>query len=138
MNLRRTRYQHGSLTIEKRRTGVNVWVYRYREYRNDGAFTYRKKIVGPLSEVRTRAAAQKAVEGLKLDINAEVSAGSVSHTVAELISHYKEVELGSGRHTARVQQVYPYAGGDSRHTGRTLAPCADSDHACSHHRNEAW
>jgi integrase len=30
----------------------------------------------------------------------------VSRTVAELISHYKETELESGRHTKRVQQVY--------------------------------
>ena len=108
MKHKRERYQSGSLKIEKRNTGVDVWVYRWREYRHDGASTYRKKIVGTLSELRTKAAAQKAVEGLKLDINATVSAVPVSHTVAELIAHYKLVELESSRHTARVRQVYKH------------------------------
>ena len=102
----RNRYQHGSLKIEKRNKGVDAWVYRWREYRHDGTSTYRKKIVGPVTELRTKTAAQKAVEGLKLDINTTVSAVSVSHTVSELIAHYKEAELQSGRHTLRVQQVY--------------------------------
>jgi integrase len=105
---KRDRYQQGSLKIEKRKTGDSVWVYRWREYRSDGTSTYRKKTVGPLSELRTKAAAQKAVEGLKLDINATVSAVPVSRTVAELIAHYKQAELESGRHTVRVQQVYKH------------------------------
>lgn len=108
MKHKRERYQSGSLKIEKRNTGVDVWVYRWREYRHDGTSIYRKKIVGPLSELRTKAAAQKTIEGLKLDINATVSAVAVSHTVAELIAHYKETELESGRHTTRVQQVYQH------------------------------
>ncbi|MBW4039194.1 MAG: site-specific integrase [Acidobacteria bacterium] len=106
MTLKRDRFQAGSLKTEKRNTGEDVWVYRWREYRADGTSTYRKKIVGPVSQIRTKAAAQKAVEGLKLDINATVSSVPVSRTVAELISHYTETELESGRHTTRVQQVY--------------------------------
>ncbi|WP_188760769.1 tyrosine-type recombinase/integrase, partial [Edaphobacter acidisoli] len=108
MNLRRVRYQQGSLKIEKRNTGEDVWIYRWREYRTNGTSTYRKKIIGPVSELRTKTAAQKAIEGLALDINATVSAIPVSHTVAELIAHYIEVELGSDRHTARVHQVYKH------------------------------
>jgi integrase len=103
---KRERYQTGSLKIERRNTGVDAWVYRWREYRADGTSVYRKKIVGRLNELRTKAAAQKAVEGLKLDINATVSAVPVIHTVAELAAHYKQTELESGRHTKRAQQVY--------------------------------
>lgn len=106
--LKRERYQSGSLKIEKRNAGEDVWVYRWREYRADGTSAYRKKIVGPVSELRNRAAALKAVEGLKLDINATVSAVPVSRTVAELIAHYKQVELDNGKHTARVIQVYTH------------------------------
>ncbi|MDP9038409.1 MAG: site-specific integrase [Acidobacteriota bacterium] len=108
LKLKRERYQTGSLKIEKRNTGENVWVYRWREYRADGTSSYRKKIVGPTSDLRTKAAAQKAIEGLKLDINATVSNVPTTHTVAELLSHYTEVELESGRHTTRVQQVYKH------------------------------
>jgi len=106
--LKRERYQSGSLKIERRNTGENVWVYRWREYRGDGTSSYKKKIVGRVSDLRTKAAAQKAVEGLKLDINATVSAVPVRRTVAELIAHYKKTELESGRHTTRVQQVYTH------------------------------
>lgn len=107
VKLKRDRYQSGSLKTEKRKAGEDVWVFRWREYRADGTSTYRKKIVGPVSELRTKASAQKAVDGLKLKINATVSA-VVSHTVAELIAHYIEVELGKGRHRVRVQQVYKH------------------------------
>jgi hypothetical protein len=93
-----------------------MWVYRWREYRHDGTSTYRKKIIGPVSVLRTKAAAQKAIEGLKLDINAMVSAVPVSHTVAELIAHFKEVELGANRHTARTVSVYHY------HLDKVLLP----------------
>lgn len=103
---KRELYQSGSLKIEKRNTGVDVWVYRWREYRADGTCSYRKRIVGNVNDLRTKAAAQKAVEGLKLDINATVSTVPASHTVAELIAHYKETEIEGGRHTVRVQQVY--------------------------------
>ncbi|SEG46906.1 Site-specific recombinase XerD [Bryocella elongata] len=104
----RERYQAGSLKIEKRRTGGDVWIYRWREYRSDGTSTYRKRIVGLVSELRTKSAAHKAIEGLKLDINAEVTKMPVTRTVAELISHYEEVELASGKHTLRVRQVYKH------------------------------
>jgi integrase len=46
-----------------------------------------------MNELFTKAAAQKTIEGLKLDINATVSAVPVSHTITELIAHYKEAEL---------------------------------------------
>lgn len=114
--LKRDRYQSGSLKIEKRNTGIDVWVYRWREYRHDGASTYRKKIIGPVRELRTKAAAQKAVEGLKLDINALVSAVPVSHAVAELIAHFKGTELVSEKHTARTLSVYLY------HLDKVLLP----------------
>ncbi len=104
--LRRERYQSGSLKLEKRNAGTDVWVYRWREYRHDGTSTYRKKIVGPVTELRTKAAAQKAVEGLALDINAMVSAVPASHSVAELVAHYKETELRPDSKTALTINVY--------------------------------
>lgn len=105
---KRERYQSGSLKIERRNTGENVWVYRWREYRGDGTSSYKKKIVGRMSDLGTKAAAQKAIEGLKLDINATVSAVPITHTVSELVAHYKRTELESGRHTTRVKQVYKH------------------------------
>ena len=103
---RRKRYQAGSLTREKRHTSSDVWVFRWREQLTDGTAVLRKKIVGSARDLPTKAAAQRAVEGLKLDINATVATGQGRRTVAELVAHYKETELATARHTARVQSVY--------------------------------
>jgi integrase len=105
---KRERYQSGSLTIERRNTGSDVWVYRWREACVSGERVKRKRIIGTVDEYKTKSAARKAVEGLQLDINATVAVTQTSHTIAELISHYKEVELDCGRHTTRARQVYQH------------------------------
>lgn len=106
MNLQRVRYQHGSLTIESRSNGPSMWVYRWRETHADGERVKRKRVIGTVEQYKTKTAAQRAVDGIRLDINATVSVAPTAYTVAELVSHFKETELDSGRHTARVQQVY--------------------------------
>lgn len=108
MEHKRNRYQHGSLTIEQRTNGPGVWVYRWRSAVHGGGTVRRKKIIGTVDEYRTKSAAQRAVDGLRLDINAAATVMRTTHTVAELISHYKEVELAAVRHTVRVQQVYKH------------------------------
>jgi integrase len=105
MNLKRTRYQQGSLTIERRKNAQNVWVYRWREIGN-GKSIQRKRIIARKSEMPTRTAALKAVESLKLDINAEAVAASAL-TVRQLVEHYKEIELADGNtKTQRTKEVY--------------------------------
>jgi integrase len=102
-------YQHGSLTIEKRKAGPDVWVFRWREAGPNGTRTRRKIIVGSTAELRTRAAAQKVVDGLRLEVNAEVPiVRSRSLTVGELISHYEETELAEGgrRKSPATRKVY--------------------------------
>ncbi|HEY3989451.1 MAG TPA: site-specific integrase [Acidobacteriaceae bacterium] len=95
MNLRRNRYQHGSLTTERRSNGPDVWVYRWREPSSNGKTVKRKRIIGTIWEYASKTAAQKAVDALKLDINAEV-VSTVSMTIRELAKHYEAVELGDG------------------------------------------
>jgi len=106
MDTARKRYQHGSLTIEKRSSGGAVWVYRWRETDTNGERVKRKRVIGTVEQYKTKTAAKREVDGLRLDINATVAAAPRGHRVAELIQHYKETELASGRHTARVQSVY--------------------------------
>jgi integrase len=95
MNLRRNRYQHGSLTTEKRSNGPDVWVYRWREPNSNGQTIRRKRIIGTTREYGTESAARKAVDGLRMDINAE-AVSVVLMTVRNLAKHYEEVELGAG------------------------------------------
>jgi integrase len=102
---RRQRHQQGCLTIEKRKTGPDVWAYLYREASANGQRVQRKRVIGDKKQYPTKSVALRAVEALRIDINVESGSNSAM-TVAALIAHYKQVELGSGRHTARVQQTY--------------------------------
>jgi integrase len=110
MNLKRTRYQQGSLTTEKRKNCSKVWVYRWREPGPGGKPTRRKHIVGTKAEFTTRAAALRAVEGLRLDINsAAESKGADPVTVDQVIEHYRLIELSdSNVKTRRTKDVYEH------------------------------
>jgi len=105
---KRERFQQGSLSIEKRANGSAIWVYRWRELAHNGKSIRRKRIVGTKSEYPSKAAAMRAVEGLRLDIN--TGADSVTGAPANvdaLIQHFRFTELGeSSNKTARTRQVY--------------------------------
>ena len=81
MKLTRARYQQGSLTREERKNGPDVWVFRWREQTLEGRVK-RKVAVGTVQEYRSKAAAQKAVVALRIDINQETWMPS---TVEELV-----------------------------------------------------
>ena len=110
MNLSRIRFQQGSVAIEKRKTGQDVWIYRWRETSADGTRVKRKYVIGTKLELPSKAAALRAVEALKMDINAQSAAEPQSPlTVGQLIEHYKLAELtGPGTKTARTRQVYEH------------------------------
>jgi integrase len=81
----RRRYQNGSLFKEKRKTGPDVWAFRYR----DGQVN-RKEIIGTVEQFETKSAAQKACESLRVNINNEAR---VPRTFGELANHYTKHEL---------------------------------------------
>ena len=88
---RRARYQQGSLTCVKRKTGQAVWVFRWYEPITNGGMVYRKKVLGTIEELKTESQAQRAADALRLTINAEQTPKSVS--VAALVQHYRNEEL---------------------------------------------
>jgi integrase len=69
---RRLTYQYGTLVLEKRNRGPNVWAYRYFEIEN-GKKRRRKSVVGTQEEFPTRSAAERAAEHLRLSANAEIN-----------------------------------------------------------------
>ncbi len=107
MNLKRTRYQQGSLTTEERKKGPPVWVYRWRETNTAGARKKRKVIVGTKEQFPTKAAAMKQVILLGLEVNVELPTQALEQTLAELVEHYRRFELSdeSGK-TRRTIAVY--------------------------------
>ena len=67
---RRSKYQYGTLTLEKRYRGPDVWVYRFVEF-EAGRKRRRKTIVGTQQQYRIRTAAEHASEHLRLSANPE-------------------------------------------------------------------
>jgi hypothetical protein len=91
---RRTRYQQGSVQREKRQSGPDVWIFRWRETGPDGIGKQRKAIVGTVESLATEAAALKAAHALRIDANQQTPlAEGGPKTVAELIPHYRLKEL---------------------------------------------
>lgn len=106
MKHKRQRYQQGSLTTEKRKKGQALWVYRWRQTGASGRKIHRKRIIGTKKQYPTESAAWRAVEGLQLDINVE-TATFEPLTVAQVIAHYKDLELSDeNSKTARTKEVY--------------------------------
>lgn len=91
---RRTRYQKGSVQREKRRSGPDVWVYRWYEAGSDGASKYRKVVVGTVLTLPTETVALKAAQALRIDANQRTpQAEGRPATIAELVAHYRLKEL---------------------------------------------
>jgi integrase len=67
--VKRTRYQYGSVEIDKRVNGPDVWLYRWWESTSDGRRKRRGFTVGTVEEYTTEAHALKAAEGMRLIIN---------------------------------------------------------------------
>jgi integrase len=89
---RNVRYQEGSIERAARRKGPDVWIYRWRELRPDGRRVQKKRVIGTLDRHPTLAAARRAVEGLRIAINAEQEKiGKV--TVREAWEHFQAHEL---------------------------------------------
>src|ERR1700730_19214448 len=99
---RRTRYQQGSVQREKRQSGPDVWIFRWREVRPDGIGKQRKAIVGTVESLATEAAALKAAHALRIDANQQTPlAEGGPKTIAELIAHYRLKELAGEKKDAR-------------------------------------
>jgi integrase len=93
------RYQQGCLYREKRKSGPDIWVFRFREGQ-----TNRKEKVGTVEQFPTKAKALKACELLRANINRETR---TPRTVTELVAHYAAKELPKKTpYTAEVYMGY--------------------------------
>jgi integrase len=109
MKFKRNPYQHGSLTIEKRKKGPAVWVYRWRETDTDGKQVNRKIVVGSKTTFPNKTNALAAVQGMQLEINKETPAGIYKAlSIGQLVIHYRETELAdtNPHKTAGTKYVY--------------------------------
>jgi len=95
---RRTRYQQGSVQRERRRSGPDVWIFRWYETGADGKNKYRKAIVGTVATLANEASALKAAQALRIDANQQTpQAEAGPGTVTALVAHYRLKELAGER-----------------------------------------
>jgi integrase len=81
-------YQEGSLERVTRAKGPDVWMYRWR----DGNRIQRKKVLGNVDRLKTKAEAKREVENFRAQINSELQKiGRM--TLGEAWGHFQEHEL---------------------------------------------
>ena len=91
---RRARYQRGSLKQETRKSGQNVWVFRWYETQTDGSKKYRKVVIGSVYDLKTEAAAQQSLDVLRLTINQQTPRQALRPISFEtLVQHYRQKEM---------------------------------------------
>ena len=79
--------QDGSVTVEPRKRGPNVWCFRWREAGPDGRRIHRRIVLGTADELRNIASARKMVVGLRHEINVnDIRVRRESITVAQGIT----------------------------------------------------
>ena len=83
------RFQQGSLFKLKRRSCPDVWVFRWYE-NTSGKRTYKKKIIGNVSQLRNRREAENAVVSLRSSINVDIG---TPQNICDLAAHYRVHEL---------------------------------------------
>jgi integrase len=105
--LEQTRYQFGRLELKRRKTGPDVWVYRYYQRNPAGTATDRSVTVGAKDKYPTEARAWAAVErkGLPLLANPD-QPGRNEVSVGMLLGRYLAEELPQRYSTGRSYRSY--------------------------------
>jgi len=86
--------QGGSITVERRKCGPDVWCFRWRERGPDGRRIHRRIVLGSADDLRSLASARKMVVGLSREINVnDIRIRRESITLEDLSRHYQQREL---------------------------------------------
>lgn len=89
--------QDGSVTVERRKKGPDVWCFRWREGGPDGRKIHRRIVLGTADDLKTIASARKAVVGLRREINLnDIRIRRESINLADLSRHFQQRELVRG------------------------------------------
>jgi integrase len=86
--------QDGSVIVERRKRGPDVWCFRWREAGPDGRRIHRRIVLGTAEDLKNIASARKMVVGLRREINVnDIRIRRESITLADLSRHYQQREL---------------------------------------------
>jgi len=117
------RYQQGSIRRIARKKGPDVWVFRWRSTHRDGSRKENNRVIGTLLDYRTKAAAKKAVEAFRININTTTPRPSVmGMTFADLTEHYIARELDVDQQTAISPKAHSTIDANRRYLNLWIVP----------------
>jgi integrase len=103
--------QAGSVTIESRKHGPDVWCFRWREPGADGRRIHRRIVLGTAEDLKSIASARKMVVGLRHEINNnDIRLGRKPIMLADLSRHYQQRELADRNSRIAYSTKRAYAG----------------------------
>ena len=103
--------QDGSVTVERRKRGPDVWCFRWREAGADGRRIHRRIVLGTAEELKNIASARKMVTGLRSEINInDIWIRRESITLADLSRHFQQRELADRNPRIAYSTKKAYAG----------------------------
>src|SRR6266704_2479293 len=103
--------QDGSVTVERRKRGPDVWCFRWREAGADGRRIHRRIVLGTAEELKNIASARKIVTGLRSEINiSDIRIRRESITLADLSRHFHQRELADRNPRISYSTKKAYAG----------------------------
>lgn len=121
--LSRAHYQQGSIRRVSRKKAPEVWVFRWRDTKADGSRRENTRVIGTVLEYRTRAAAVKAAEALRININSATPRSSVfGMTFQEIADHYVARELDPDQSEARKPKAHSTIEAYRRYLKRWIVP----------------
>lgn len=86
--------QDGSVTVERRKRGPDVWSFRWREAGPDGRRIHRQIVLGTAEDLKNIASAHEMVVGLRREINLyDVRIKGAMITLVDLSRHFQQREL---------------------------------------------
>jgi hypothetical protein len=98
---RSNKMQDGSVTVESRKSGPDVWCFRWREPGANGRRIHRRIVLGTADDLKNIASARKMVVGLRREINNnDIRLGRKPITLTDLSRHYQQRELAD--HNSRI------------------------------------
>ena len=98
--MKRRRYQYGSLTKKSNRLSEDVWQYRFYETTPEGVRYRRSTSVGTVTQYPTRTDALRVIEPLRVRLNLRHRFGRPV-SVGALVDRYIEHELPERRHSTQ-------------------------------------
>ncbi|HEX8801757.1 MAG TPA: site-specific integrase, partial [Terriglobales bacterium] len=104
-------YQRGYVRCAKRRPGPYCWEFLRREDDTAGKRVHRSAVIGTIEQYPTKEEALDAVNGLRMQINADHNRQPVHPLlIADLIDHYVQTELSPNAdwHSHATRLTYRY------------------------------